>query len=121
MKRILLSVAALAGAAAFFAFSNAPIAEAAQAQGDVARGKAAFERIGCWACHGHQGQGGSTGPKIAPNPLAFPAFSGFVRTTSGEMPPFTARVLPDQDLRDIHAFLMSVPAAPAVATIPLLQ
>lgn len=121
MKRILLSVAALAGAAAFFAVGTVPLAEAAQVQGDAARGKAAFERVGCWACHGHQGQGGSTGPKIAPGPLAFPAFSGFVRTTSGEMPPFTARVLPDQDLRDIHAFLMSIPPSPNPATIPLLQ
>jgi mono/diheme cytochrome c family protein len=37
------------------------------------------------------------------------------------MPTFTAQVLPDQDLADIHAYLRSKPPAPNPANIPLLQ
>ena len=53
-------------------------------KGDAAKGFANFERIGCYQCHGHQGQGGREGPRIAdPVPLAWPAFLAWVRTTSG--------------------------------------
>jgi len=89
-------------------------------QGDVARGKAAFLRVGCYTCHGYEGQG-VPGKKIAPNPLAYPAFANFVRTSPGEMPTFTPKVLPDQDLADIYAYLRSKPASPNPAMIPLLQ
>jgi mono/diheme cytochrome c family protein len=58
---------------------------------------------------------------LAPNPLPYPAFSNFVRSSPGEMPTFTQTVLPDQDLADIHAYLRSKPASPNAATIPLLQ
>ena len=90
-------------------------------QGDAAKGKTNFERVGCWECHGHQGQGGNAGVRIAdPVPLAWPAFLAWVRTTSGDMPPFTEKVLPQQDLVDIYAWLQSVPKAPDYKTIPLL-
>jgi hypothetical protein len=36
------------------------------------------------------------------------------------MPPYTTKVLPDQDLADIYAFLLSVPPPPALDSIPLL-
>ena len=97
------------------------IAAAAAPQGDVAKGRANFERVGCWECHGHQGQGGNAGVRIAdPVPLAWPAFLAWVRTTSGDMPPFTEKVLPQQDLVDIYAYLQSVPKAPDYRNIPLL-
>jgi len=95
-------------------------AQAAAPPGDAERGKAAFLRFGCWTCHGYDAQG-VPGRKLAPNPLPWPAFSNFVRSSPGEMPTFTAAVLPDQDLADIHAYLRSKPAAPNVANIPLLQ
>ncbi len=95
---------------------------AAQApQGNAVRGKAVYDRVGCYTCHGYEGQGG-VGPKLAPGPLRpWPAFSTFVRTTSGDMPPFTARNLTDQELADIYAYMSSIPASPAPASIPLLQ
>ncbi len=97
------------------------IAAAAAPQGDAAKGRANFERVGCWECHGHQGQGGNAGVRIAdPVPLAWPAFLAWVRTTSGDMPPFTEKVLPQQDLVDIYAYLQSVPKAPDYRNIPLL-
>ena len=110
---VMISAALFAGAAAVSA--PAP-------QGDAVKGKASFLKYGCYTCHGYEGQGAAaTGKKLAPNPLAYPAFSGFVRSTSRDMPPFTEQILPDQDLMDIHAYLRSIPPAPNPATIPLLQ
>jgi len=111
------------GAAALAAVFAAPVmaAPAPAPQGDAAKGKGHFERVGCWECHGHQGQGGNAGVRIAdPVPLAWPAFLAWVRTTSGDMPPFTEKVLPNQDLADIYAYLQSVPKAPDYKSIPLL-
>ena len=106
--------------AAVLCASTAAHAAQAPPPGDVERGKAAYLRVGCYTCHGFEGQG-VPGRKLAPNPLPYPAFSNFVRTSTGEMPTFTPKVLPDQDLADIHAYLRSKPAAPNPSTIPLLQ
>jgi len=100
--------------------STAAMAAQAPPPGDAERGKAAFLRIGCYTCHGFEGQG-VPGRKLASNPLPYPAFSNFVRTSTGEMPTFTPQVLPDQDLADIHAYLRSKPASPNPSTIPILQ
>ena len=101
------------------AFFAAAPAFAADANAD--RGREAYVRSGCWSCHGYEGQGGSTGPKIGPNPMPYPAFSAYVRTTTGAMPPFTEKVLPEEDLRALHAYLASRPVGPDPATIPILQ
>ena len=73
------------------------------------KGKAAFVQHGCWQCHGFQGQGGVTGPKLAPDPLPIEAFTAFVRTTDRAMPPYKESVLSNEELADIHAWLQSVP------------
>jgi len=115
---ILIAAAAVMSAAAF---GNAPSFGAAAPAGDPVKGKANFERVGCWQCHGREGQGGREGPRIAaPVPLAYPALSGFVRTTSGDMPPYTEKVLSNQELTDIYAYLQSIPAPPDHKSIPLL-
>src|SRR3977135_3320861 len=111
-----MKIIALSMAAAVLSASAA----AAQPAGDAERGKAAFLHYGCYTCHGLDAQG-VPGRKLAPNPLPYPAFSNFVRTSPGEMPTFTERVLPDSDLADIHAYLRSKPATPNPSTIPLLQ
>jgi mono/diheme cytochrome c family protein len=119
--RFRLVVFAAAAVLSAAAFGNAPSFGAAAPQGDAVKGKANFERVGCYQCHGHEGQGGREGPRIAaPVPLAFPALNAFVRTTSGDMPPFTEKVLSNQELIDIYAYLQSVPAPPDHKTIPLL-
>ena len=87
---------------------------------DAAKGQDLFDHVGCWECHGFKGQGG-VGPKLAPGPVAEGAFKSFVRTTSGDMPAFTAKVLSDADLDDIYAYLQSIPPSPDPKTIPLLQ
>jgi mono/diheme cytochrome c family protein len=90
--------------------------------GDIAKGKAVFERTGCWQCHGRQGQGGREGPRIAsPVPMNWERLSTFVRTTRGDMPPYTEKVLSNQELADLFAYLRSIPPAPDFKTIPLLN
>jgi len=86
---------------------------------DAAKGKQTFVRVGCWQCHGYEGQGG-VGPKLAPEPMAYETFAAFVRSTSRQMPPYRETVLPDADLADIHAYLQSVPKSPDPKSIPLL-
>jgi mono/diheme cytochrome c family protein len=85
------------------------------------KGKSAFLQNGCWQCHGYQGQGGITGPKLAPNPIPFETLSNFVRTTNRAMPPFSKEILSDEDLADIYAYLASIPKGPDPNSIPLLN
>jgi len=93
----------------------------AQNAGNAENGKAIFEKVGCWQCHGHVGQGGSAGPKLGPDakPLAY--ILAYVRKPAGQMPPYTAKVLSDAELTDIRAYLVSVPAPKPVKDIPLLN
>jgi mono/diheme cytochrome c family protein len=95
-------------------------AQTAQTIGNVQNGKKIFDSYGCYQCHGHDGHGGA-GARLAPNPISFTAFSKYVRQPTGEMPPYTAKVVSDQELADIYAFLHSLPAPPPVKNIPLLN
>jgi len=87
-------------------------------------GNAAFLKYGCWQCHGTQGQGSiatSNGKVLAPDPLPYEAFSAFVRSTDGAMPPYSEKILPDEELTDIHAYLLSIPKAANYKSIPLIS
>ncbi|HZL39815.1 MAG TPA: cytochrome c [Pseudolabrys sp.] len=87
-------------------------------------GKIAFMQHGCWQCHGTMGQGSimtSGGKRLAPNPLPWEAFSGFVRSSNRSMPPFSEKILSNGDLEDIYAYLQSVPKPPDVNSVPLLK
>ena len=100
-------------------FSNT-VASAASAE----HGKTVFIQKGCWQCHGTMGQGSiatSGGKRLAPGPLPWDAFSSFVRSTNRAMPPFSNKILSDDDLADIYAYLQSIPGPPAVSSIPLLS
>ena len=120
--RTRFSILATASVLCAVGFGVSPSFGGAAPAGDVAKGKANFERVGCWQCHGREGQGGREGPRIAaPVPMAYGALAGFVRTTSGDMPPYTEKVVSNPDLVDIHAYIQSRPAPPAVASVPLLQ
>ena len=88
------------------------------------KGRAAFVKFGCWQCHGYEGQGSvatSGGKVLAPDPLPYESFSGFVRSTNGAMPPYSELVLPNDDLADIHAYLSSIPKPNDHTSIPLLS
>jgi mono/diheme cytochrome c family protein len=83
-------------------------------------GAALFRKNGCYECHANEAQGGPQGPRIGPNPIPYPRFAAYVRNPSGDMPPFTAKVLSDDDLASIYAFLQARPTPPPVKDIPLL-
>lgn len=87
----------------------------------VERGRTLYMKVGCHQCHGTVGQGGTAGPKLAPGPQPWEAFDQFVRHSPNAMPPYREIVLPDADLRDIYAYLQSVPAAASIDKIPLLK
>lgn len=88
--------------------------------GNAENGKRIFTKYGCYQCHGYEGQGSSmTGPRIGPDPVPFDVFAPYIRKPLGEMPPYTAKVVSDQELADIYAFLQARPHPPDIKTIPL--
>ena len=91
------------------------------AAGNVEKGKAAFLKNGCWQCHGFAAQGGTAGPKLAPDPKPVEFYAVFVRNSAGAMPPYPAAILSNEDLADIHAWLRAMPKAPDYRSIPLLN
>ena len=113
------------GLADIYAFLRAapPAAAAPGASappGRVDNGAALYKKVGCYQCHSQEGQGGLSGPRIAPDPIPFARFVQYIRNPAGEMPPYTAKVLTDQDLADIYAFLQARPRPPAVNSLPQL-
>ena len=94
---------------------------AAQSPGNAENGKKQFVKLGCYTCHGYQGQGGGAGAKLAPKPISATALIAYVRHPAGSMPPFTKKVVSDEVLTDIQAYLASVPAPPPAKDIPLLN
>jgi mono/diheme cytochrome c family protein len=99
-----------------------PQGSALQVSNDPAvnAGAALYRKNGCYECHVNDGQGGPQGPRLGPNPIPLPRFTAYVRNPGGDMPPFTAKVISDDDLSKIYAFLQSRPAPPPVKDIPLL-
>jgi len=98
-----------------------PPAAAAPA-GNPETGRKLFASNGCYQCHGYEAQGSTaTGPRLGPRPISFAAFSRYVRQPTGQMPPYTSRIVPDTDLAHIHAFLRALPEPPAAQSIPLLK
>jgi mono/diheme cytochrome c family protein len=84
-------------------------------------GKRLFTRDGCYQCHGYAGQGSIAGARLAPPVLNAQGMIRYIRRPAGAMPAFTDKVLSDQDVSDIYAFLKTIPAPPAVKDIPLLN
>jgi len=98
--------------------AQAPAAPA----GNAESGKKLFVGRACWQCHGLAAHGGGiAGPRLAGRVPAWPAFSRYVRRPTEEMIPYTAKMLPDSELADIYAWLRSIPAPPAVSSIPQLN
>jgi len=104
------------------ATERAPQGSAPQVSSDPAvnAGAALYKKNGCYECHVNDGQGGPQGPRLGPNPIPLPRFVAYVRNPAGDMPPFTAKVVSDDDLAKIYAFLQSRPTPPQVKDIPLL-
>lgn len=95
----------------------------AAAAGNAEKGKKTFVADGCYECHGYEGQGAAqTGAaRIGPPQLSFEAFQTYVRKPAVQMPPYTAKAVPEQDLADIYAYLKTIPMPPKGKDIPLLK
>ena len=120
--RLCLWVLAMACAAALLEAGPAPQAQSAAPSGNKENGKRIFSRYGCYQCHGFEAQGAAaTGPRLGPNPLAYARFLSYVRKPTGDMPPYTAKSVSDQEMADIYAFVQAQPRPPSPGTIPLLQ
>ena len=95
---------------------------AAAPAGNAEAGKKLYVSYGCYQCHGYEAQGSNaTGPRLGPRPIAFAAFSRYVRQPTGQMPPYTVKVVSDADLTNIYAFVQSRPVPPSVQSIPILK
>ena len=120
-------LAAVMRSAAVLAVTLASLA-GAQAQdapkGDAAKGKQLWLTDGCSYCHGTVGQGGggrAAGLRIASQPIPFGAFLNQVRQPANEMPVYVEKVLSDQDVADIFAYIQSLPPPPDLKSIRILN
>ncbi len=89
--------------------------------GDAVNGKKLFLADGCYQCHGYAGQGGRAGARIGPPVLNAAGVIRYVRRPTGQMPAFTDKVLSDQQLTDIYAYLKTFPTPTPAKDIPLLN
>ena len=112
--QVLLAVAALTAPPRSSAAQTAPA-------GDAQNGKRLYIRDGCFQCHGYAGQGGRAGARIAAPKFTAQVLILYVRHPAGDMPAYTEKVLSDQELRDIFAYLKTLPAARPSKEIPLLD
>jgi mono/diheme cytochrome c family protein len=100
-----------------------PASNLASLSGNAQNGNRIYTADGCYECHGRVGQGSQqTGaPRIGPPALTIDAFARYIHAPTGNMPPYTSKVVSDQDIADIYSFLKSVPPARPAKDIPLLN
>ena len=101
--------------------SPAAQAPAPAPAGNAATGKALYTKHTCFFCHGTAGQGGLAGARLALVSRNTQSFIRYVRRPSGQMPAYTEKILSDQELADIFAYVRDLPAAKKPAEIPLLN
>lgn len=89
------------------------------ARGDAKNGKELYLNYKCYACHGYSGQNGP-GTRLVPARMTLPAFTAYIRNPR-QMPPYTAKVVPDRELADIWMYLQTLPRSPAAKDVPLLN
>ena len=100
--------------------SDQPGFPAAQTEETVREGRALYESQQCWQCHGYEGQGSVAGVRIAPTLYPYEAFARLVRHTN-LMPAYSPNVLSEEQLRQIYAFVLSIPEPPPLEEIPELD
>lgn len=111
MKTVAFVTVLLAGVVALAQQSSPPAS--------AENGKRVFLRDGCWECHGYAGQGGRDGARLADTALSVAQLTRYVRRPTGAMPAYVDKVLSDQELADIYAYLKTLPVKQA-KDIPLL-
>ena len=88
------------------------------ATGDAKKGKELYLNYKCYACHGYSGQNGP-GARLVPTRMNLAGFTAYVRNPR-QMPPYTAKAVPDAHLADVFAYLQTLPRSPSAKDIPLL-
>ena len=124
MPPVPVPTASDAGLADIYAYLQSiapPSPSTDQLKGNAENGKKLFVAYGCYQCHGRQGAGAAIAPRIGPPARTLDGVIRYVRAPTGQMPPYTAKVVPDQDLADIYSYLKTFPAPPASTSIPLLN
>ena len=110
---------ALFSAAFLLAASAAHAADKAEREA-IKHGKDLYNSVGCSQCHGWAAQGGIAGPTLL-TPSSVANFTTQLRGPRAVMPPYTSKVLQDGDIADIYAYVQTLPKAPDVKKIKLLQ
>ncbi len=87
---------------------------------DVGEGRALYVSQQCWQCHGYEGQGSIAGVRIAPTLYPYEAFARLVRYPN-LMPAYSPKVLSDEQLQLIYAYVRSIPEPPPLEEIPELD
>jgi mono/diheme cytochrome c family protein len=112
----------LADVYAFLQSAASPIEHGVSISTNTKDGQRLYTKDGCYECHLSHGQGARpTGARIGPPQIPLSAFVSYVRHPTGEMPPYTQKVVSDEELAEMYAFLQSVPQPLSWKTIPLLH
>ena len=99
-----------------------PTLSHADSASEIKAGRALFMQKGCYECHDTFGQGSiTTGPALAPHPIPLPAMQAYVRAPKDQMPVFSKKILSDDDISKIHAYLASLPPSRPADSIALLN
>jgi ubiquinol-cytochrome c reductase cytochrome c subunit len=98
-----------------------PPAVHAAARPAPAEGRRLFMQVGCYQCHGTVGQGGSAGPRLAPDAWPVEALLPFLRNGTRLMPAYPASILADAEIAAIQVYLASIPAPPRPGAVPALR
>ena len=80
--------------------------------GNAVEGKRLYLAVGCFECHGRAGQGGAMNgpaPILAKTAMPFDGFKGQLRQPANDMPAYTEKVMSEQQIADIYAFLQTLP------------
>ena len=103
--------------------ASAALVLAQATSGAAERGQKLYMEKYCFTCHGTVGQGGErgTGPQIAPSQWPFEAFAQQVRHPRQDMPRYPAKYASDEELKDIHAYLVAIKPGRAAKDIDLLS
>jgi mono/diheme cytochrome c family protein len=122
LRIITMPATVLLAVAAANAQTPAP-ASASSATGDAKHGKELFMKYTCYGCHGFSGQNGN-GARLVPMRFPQAGFIAYVRNPprANQMPSYSPKVLADNDLADIYAYIKTLPdSAPPAASVPILS
>jgi mono/diheme cytochrome c family protein len=108
---------------AFLQTLKPPAKQEPVAATNPSNGQRLFVRDGCYECHGYLGQGSTStgGTRLGPPQIPPSAFVSYVREPTGQMPPYTAKAISNEDLAEIYNFLKSVPPPPPLKSFSILN